>query len=1027
MLKTDTDIEVLNSKLTLLWSHYVGGVEPSSAATFGSDLAHFDLYGSTFYVWARTGAGNTFSQFAGPTGALLKTHTFTDWGTTSYLLQPVGTELVAYNVTDAGGTYTLSYRVYNGGNLGLIKAGTLTHSDAGGLSMLPLTFGVCNGAVSGDADRVNFFNQGVYTSFGKTFTNPAPGAGEEAWTVAVDAAGGVIQAIVSSPTTAPSIIGGQRLTATGTTSWSSTSFVFPSTTLGPIPQIATTNAAEGSQAIQASGSTISAFDYLTGAQLWSSTIQNPAFTFSGASVGSATGSLVDVEGTAGFALASLYDYVASSAGLAGPSAVNAVVYGVSSATPLSSGGVLANSPGGEFAAVSATGAISWSSPSPTVTGISASPAGDLFAAITGTTVNISTTATGSLVGSYAGSTPVSTAWVSESELAVVNSDGTWQLVSVSGGATALVQSYTSTITGTYAVTSDAHWLVGYGGGSFKVFDLTKTSNTTPVFTAYSAYPTSAGTARFVASKDGRIASLETNASGLQWSVYHVVSTAGATYGEVVKDSVYTYTAPFTPASGAQEVGDISADLTVASYFVSQPTIGTNSVPTSELAFQRLSDGKILSTDDNSLAFVNSVRFSANHAALYAVLGGGESDQGLTAEQTGSQDLLSVNVPTWLSKVSFSSATVSSGTPDTLTVNLASPAGSANQVVALTLTGGATYGTSLTSVNLTIKAGATSGTLSITAPVSDTATTAGVSAVITANPDAPLTASFSVLAPVLNVLTFKPNVVSSGGSTTGTVGFSGAVASARTVTLSDNLSTMTYPATVTVAAGTKTITFPVSTVASTANITTKFTATSGGQTATANLPVTPATVTSVVFDNASPTGGDTVACTVTISAPAPTNGGFSLYLTSGNSALTVPAAVKIPNGSATVTFDVTTSPVASNTPAKITATLGSQTGTATLTIGAPTVVAVNFEQHAVIGGTPALYDVLLSGAAASGTSIALSSTSTRLTVPASVAFTAGSSFETFSFPSTNGADAPVTVTATFNGTTASDTVTVYPQN
>jgi hypothetical protein len=75
-------------------------------------------------------------------------------------------------------------------------------------------------------------------------------------------------------------------------------------------------------------------------------------------------------------------------------------------------------------------------------------------------------------------------------------------------------------------------------------------------------------------------------------------------------------------------------------------------------------------------------------------------------------------------------------------------------------------------------------------------------------------------------------------------------------------------------------------------------------------------------------GDT--CTVTLSASAPV-GGASIRLASANSALSVPASATVPSGATSVSFAASAAPVTIAQNAQITASLGSSTATASVTL------------------------------------------------------------------------------------------------
>ena len=133
------------------------------------------------------------------------------------------------------------------------------------------------------------------------------------------------------------------------------------------------------------------------------------------------------------------------------------------------------------------------------------------------------------------------------------------------------------------------------------------------------------------------------------------------------------------------------------------------------------------------------------------------------------------------------------------------------------------------------------------------------------------------------------------------------------------------------------------------------------TQTGSLTVNPIFVNSLSIGTASLVGGTaTVTGTVTLNTTAPT-GGSVIALSSNNSAASVPATVTVAQGQNSATFNITTSSVAAQATATITATLnGSATGTVTL--NPPSVTGFSIANSSVIGGTSTTVTVSLNAAA-----------------------------------------------------------------
>jgi Bacterial Ig-like domain/F5/8 type C domain len=96
------------------------------------------------------------------------------------------------------------------------------------------------------------------------------------------------------------------------------------------------------------------------------------------------------------------------------------------------------------------------------------------------------------------------------------------------------------------------------------------------------------------------------------------------------------------------------------------------------------------------------------------------------------------------------------------------------------------------------------------------------------------------------------------------------------------------------------------------------------------------VSAITFAQPNVTGGRTIAATVTLLAPAPSDGAL-VGLSSSNTALaTVPATVTVPAGATSATFNITTAPVLAPATADIRATWGGTFTTATLNVVKDTV-------------------------------------------------------------------------------------------
>lgn len=195
---------------------------------------------------------------------------------------------------------------------------------------------------------------------------------------------------------------------------------------------------------------------------------------------------------------------------------------------------------------------------------------------------------------------------------------------------------------------------------------------------------------------------------------------------------------------------------------------------------------------------------------------------------------------------------------------------------------------------------------------------------------------------------------------------------------------------------------------------------------------PPTFGSVTATPASLVGGGTSEVTVTLASGVAPSGGYSLALSSSNSAVaTVPATASIPAGSSSVRFNVTTRSVTTNQTVTISVSnnqLGSRQVTLTVTPPpqpvAVTLSSVTVNPTTVVGGNSAQGTVTLSRAASAATVVSLASNNAAATLPASVTVAAGASSASFTINTTSvAATRSVAITATLNGLTRSATLTV----
>ena len=233
-------------------------------------------------------------------------------------------------------------------------------------------------------------------------------------------------------------------------------------------------------------------------------------------------------------------------------------------------------------------------------------------------------------------------------------------------------------------------------------------------------------------------------------------------------------------------------------------------------------------------------------------------------------------------------------------------------------------------SVTVAAGNTSATFTIgTSPVTQV-----ISATISASyggvtRTATLTVNPSSV--TLSTLSLSPTSVTGGNSSQGTVRLSGAAPSGGVVvSLSDNSSYASEPASVTVPAGSTSATFMITTYQVSASTSATISASYGGVTRTAALTINPSSVTlsTLSLNPAKIRGGSSSQGTVTLSGPAP-SGGIVVSLSDNSSYASEPASVTVPAGSTSATFTITTLWAYNSRTVTISARYGGVTKTATL--------------------------------------------------------------------------------------------------
>ncbi len=380
----------------------------------------------------------------------------------------------------------------------------------------------------------------------------------------------------------------------------------------------------------------------------------------------------------------------------------------------------------------------------------------------------------------------------------------------------------------------------------------------------------------------------------------------------------------------------------------------------------------------------------------------------------------------LAAVSLSPTSVPGGTSSAGTVTLDNPAPAGGAVVSLTSSNATAAQVPAT---VTVAPGATTATFTVTTGPVTTDTSVTISAIYSG---VTKTATLTVTAPAaaLSAVSLSPTSVLGGVSSTGTVTLSAqAPAGGAVVSLtSSNAAAAQVPAAVTVAPGATTATFTVTTGPVTTDTSVTISGLYSGVTRTAMLTVTAARLGYVSLSPPSVLGGVPSMGTVTLSGQAPAGGAVVALSSSNTAAAQVPPSMTVEPGATTAAFTVTTSPVASDTSVRISATYNSVMQRATLTVNAPTMSSLTLNPNTVQGGSLSTGTLTLDGPAPTGgTTVALSSSrSSVATVPKNATVPAGMTTVRFGITTNKvTSSTSVTITAAIKGTKRTAALTVTP--
>lgn len=272
----------------------------------------------------------------------------------------------------------------------------------------------------------------------------------------------------------------------------------------------------------------------------------------------------------------------------------------------------------------------------------------------------------------------------------------------------------------------------------------------------------------------------------------------------------------------------------------------------------------------------------------------------------------------------------------------------------------------------------------------------------------------------------PSTVISGGSGNCTVALTAAaLTGGAVISISDNNAVLTVPSSVTVASGNTTATFMITAGSVSASQAATVTATYSGVSKTAALTLLPSAQLSTLSCNPiTLNSNQSGSCNVTLTQVAPTSGA-TVTVSSNNPFLSVPGTVVVPAGASASSFTASAGLLATIQSAIVSASYGGVAKTVTLTLGSsPQISGLSCSLSTVNSNQSSSCTVTLTGPALRGTTIALSSSDTLLTVSASIAVATGSTTGTFTATAgTITTDRTVSVRASLNDSSKTASITL----
>jgi len=395
---------------------------------------------------------------------------------------------------------------------------------------------------------------------------------------------------------------------------------------------------------------------------------------------------------------------------------------------------------------------------------------------------------------------------------------------------------------------------------------------------------------------------------------------------------------------------------------------------------------------------------------------------ITASTGGATASASLVVaPYTVSSLTLNPTSIQGGNSATGTLTLSEPASVGGTVISLS----SSDPTASVPAAVTVAAGATVATFTVSTVGVYIPTLVTITA---GSGNASQSATLTITPATLVSISLNPATVVSGNSSSSVVGLSGVAPNGGVVeALASSSTDASVPTSVLVPSGQSSVKFSVSTTSSTVSGSAVISASLGSTSRSATLTITPsAGIANLTLNPSAVEGGNASTATLVLSPPAPV-GGAVVDITSSDPSTTVPAKLAIAAGATTASFTVKT--IAVDTQRVVTITVGNANGSqsAFLTVSPASLVSVTLNPATVVAGSSSQGLVTLSGPTGpSGFVTSLSTSSSEITVPASVTVPSGQSSVTFSVGTIPTLVSNIgTVTATIGTVSKSATLSITP--